>query len=145
MESVSIPVLHPCLLLKSTNCALAIARGGFDGGRTFVTDQQKCLTTTNPTYNTFPALSGYLPALPHSDEAKAFQNGVTPILSMFFNMRGQTSNASFLTTPEVKLSCVRTFPKNQQQAEVNGAHTERTFASLILHGLVILAATIILV
>lgn len=142
-EVVSILILYPFWFLKFTNFILAIVRGG-NIGRQFVRDQRKCLTTTNSTYYTSPSVSGYLHVLPHSEEAKAFQTGMTPIVTMFFNLPDQPSHASFLATPEMHLSCVQTYPTEKQQSQINSAHTHRKFTPLFIGCLTTLAVTAIL-
>lgn len=95
----------------------AIANGGAYAG--LPKAQDDCRTTTDSTYNHFLADGSYVSAIAGSGEAKAFQNGTTPVLTMFFNLPGQASNASYLSEPEIHLSCLKTIPTEQQQAKIN--------------------------
>lgn len=76
-------------------------------------------TIYGATYNTLLTESKYI-SLPHdSAEAKAFQNGTTPVLTMFFNRPNQAQNSLFLPEPEIHLSCLKTIPTEKEQQTIN--------------------------
>ena len=82
-----------------------------------VTDSPSFCWTNNATrHNDVLVDSDYYSLRPHSEEAKAFQNGTTPVVTVFFNV-----NSTLLETPELYLSCLKSIPKEEQQVEINEA------------------------
>lgn len=78
-----------------------------------------CNVTAGSTDNTLIAESKYVSLPTGSEEARAFQNGTNPVLTMFFDRPNQAENASFLSEPEVHLSCLKTIPTEQEQKRIN--------------------------
>lgn len=95
--------------------------------------ERSCNVTTNSNDNTLLTESRYVSLPSGSEEGKAFQNGTTPVLTMFFNRPNQAQDLPFLLEPEIHLSCLKTIPTEEQQKVVNNGvgHTTLSFASLV--------------
>lgn len=90
---------------------------GIDGGNPFnevrSVSQANCtLTSGGPSYNLHEIDLAFIEAKPNDPEARAWRNGTTPLMTIFFNDNG--TRAEFLPEPEIHLSCLNTVPSLRQ-------------------------------
>lgn len=122
-----------------------IAGRGFTFGSVRSPSDRGCNVTDSSAVNTLYAEAKYVSLPPGSEESKAFQNGTTPILTMFFNRPNQAQSAPFLPEPEIHLSCLKTIPTEEQQKTVNSgvgrivAPFSSVFALLVVAALMLTA------
>jgi len=55
-----------------------------------------------------------------SETIKAFQNGTTPIITVFYATADQSEAPPFLSEPEIHLSCLKAIVTDEEQKQING-------------------------
>lgn len=102
---------------------------------------QYCFTNNDTAHNDLVVESWYAIIPKGSDEIKAFQNGTTPVLTMFFNDNGLPGHLPALSQPEVMLSCLKTVPTEKEQAKINsGSRASGSPFLLLMLAFVVAAA-----
>lgn len=79
-----------------------------------------------------------------SETIKAFQNGTTPIITVFYATADQSEAPPFLAEPEIHLSCLKAIVTDEEQKQINGG-VRSTSSSLSTVWSLALVAAIVLI
>jgi len=64
--------------------------------------------------------SAYVDLPRGSETIKAFENGTTPIMTIFYEGPDQPDAPAFLAEPEIHLTCLKAIVTNEEQKQING-------------------------
>jgi len=89
-----------------------------------VSGASTCPVTNNDTDLTLAVESTYVDLQTGSETSKAFINGTTPIITVFYATPDQADAPVFLAEPEIHLSCLRGIFSDEQQKQINAGNRQ---------------------